>query len=64
MGLEYCVENEGKVDKKECCAHLVRCPVGKEVGQHSPPPECALQEGRAFVFFISRMALLEHHSDY
>lgn len=53
--LEYCVENDGEVDRKECCAHLVRSPVG----QHHPPPKCTLREGRASVFITSGMALLE-----
>lgn len=29
VGLEYCVENDGEVDRKECCAHLARSSMGK-----------------------------------
>lgn len=37
--LEYCVENEGKVDKKQCCAHLARSPMGKGVWDSTILPQ-------------------------
>lgn len=56
--LEYCVENDSEVDRKECCAHLARSAACKGgAGQQDPPRERGLRE-RTFVLLLE---LLELH---